>query len=111
MATSVAKLKGMVVGEFGKSFILTCKDLAGTVQNISSYTGTKNVSFRSPKSNKEVTVTLSFSTDGSDGKVAGSFASGDLSESGDWVGTVELRISTTTLTKSEQFIMEVSPAT
>jgi len=111
MATSVAKLKGCVVGEFNKTIILTCKDLAGTVQNISSYTGTKNVLFRSPKSNKEVSCTASFTSDGSDGRISFAFAAGDLSESGDWVGTVELRISTTTLTKSDQFIMEVAQAT
>ncbi len=109
--TTVAKLKGVTVGEFGKTIVLTCKDSTGTVQNISAYTGTKNVVFRTPKSNKEISKTLSFVTDGSEGKVSFSFASGDVSESGDWIGTVELRISTTSLAKSSQFIMEVDPAT
>jgi hypothetical protein len=111
MATTVAKLKGVVVGEFGKQIVLTCKDRSGTAQNVSAYTGTKTVSFRSPKSNKEVTATLSFVTDGSDGKVSFAFASGDLTESGDWYGTVELKISTTTVARSDQFVMEVAPAT
>lgn len=111
MATVVAKLKGCVKGEFGKTIILTCKDLTGTVQNVSAYTGTKTVYFRSAKGNKEVTATLAFVTDGSDGKVSFAFAEGDLSESGDWVGTVELKIGTTAIARSEQFEMEVAPAT
>lgn len=99
---------GCVVGEFGKTIIVTCKDTEGTVQNISSYGGTKEMKFKSPKGNKAVTCTASFVTDGSDGKLSWSFAEGSLVESGDWEGTAVLNDSGATMrAKSYPFILRV----
>jgi len=104
-------LRGLVVGEFGKAFVLTCVDDDGDVQNISAYTGTKALYMRPPNSGeKKVSVTLSFVTDGTDGKLTGSFAANDLSRAGDWDAQVELRIGTSAVAKSIPFIASVAGA-
>ena len=110
MTTNKAIVYGAVVGEFGKTISLTCKDRSGTIQDISAYTGTKTVVARSP-SMKVVTATASFYSTGTDGKVTFSFTSTDIDEAGEWEGQLELRIgSATTLAKSYPFVMKVEGA-
>lgn len=106
-----AIVKGVVVGEFGKTLTLTCKDEDGTVQDISAYTGTKTVVARPPSMAKVITATASFYGTGTDGKVTFSFVSTDIDEVGEWDGQLELRIgAATALAKSYPFIIKVEGA-
>lgn len=105
----MADLNGVVVGEYGKTITLTMKDSSGNVQDISTYTSTKNVTAKPPSGYKTVTATASFLTDGSDGKINFSFADGDIDQAGLWECTVTLE-KTGARVRSEMFTMEVSEA-
>ena len=105
--TSVPLLRGNVVNEYGKTQAITIKNFSGVVQNVSSYTGTKNAIFRSPDSKKTIVCTATFLTDGSDGVVVWSFSSSALLDrEGTWNGQIELR-KTNNLMKSYYFDLEV----
>ena len=84
----MATLTGITVGEFGKTVTITLQDAAGTAVNISSYT-TRTVELVSP-SGKKLSKTAAFQTDGTNGKITFSFASGDVDKDGIWKGQVYL---------------------
>lgn len=99
-------LTGIIEGEFGKTITLTLKNAAGTAQDISSFT-TRTVEFRKPRgAGVGLTKTATFTTDGINGKLDVSFASGDVTEEGLWKGQVRLE-KTGEETRSEIFEMPV----
>ena len=102
----MAKLTGIVQGEYGKNIIITLVK-GGASVNISSYTSI-TVEFRGDRNN--VTRTASFVTDGTDGQIQFSFDLGDnqnLDWKGTWKGQVVL-YKTDELTKSDVFTIEVA---
>jgi len=103
-------LEGVVAMEFGETITLTIVDKSGKAIDISSYDGTKEVTFRHKDGQTTVTRTLSFLTDGSDGKVTFSFASGNIVKAGEWRGQVKLRnAGETIISFSKTFTMIVEP--
>ena len=83
-------LRGLVVGEYGKTNAVTLKDFAGVVQNVSSYTSLIIVS-SSPDGKKKLTSTGAFATDGSDGVISFNYTSGIyLDRPGLWEFQVKL---------------------
>ena len=107
MATTVPVLKGLVVGEYGKTQTITCKDFDGVAQDISSYTGISVVA-RSPGGTKTVSVTGSFATDGTNGKIAWAYSTGTyIDRDGIWSGQIVLT-KTGYKTKSFPFQIEVA---
>ena len=101
-----ARVKGAVVGEYGKGYAVCCKDFDETAQDISTYTGI-TIKSRSPDAKRTFSSTGSFLTDGSDGWVSWSFDSDNYPDRpGDWDEQVWLSKSAT-LTKSYPFILEV----
>jgi len=103
---SLPLLKGLVVGEYGKSHTVTLKDFDGDAQDVSSYTGI-TVKLRSPDSKVTITSTGSWTTDGSDGKVSWAFSSGSLlTRPGIWDGQVGLT-KTGYVSRSYPFSVEV----
>lgn len=87
MATSqgyVGIIRGVAVGSYGNTLLITLKDLAGNVQDVSAYTGTLTALGKPPSGGSAKSATVSFNSDGSDGIVSWSWADGDIDESGDW---------------------------
>lgn len=105
----MASLRGIVVGSYGQTIVVTLKDSDGNVQDISAFTGTKQAVARSPDEKKVVTAAASFTTDGTDGKVQFSFASGDIDRPGDWSMQIVLN-KTGAIAKSYTFTMDVGVA-
>ena len=78
-------LRGFVAGEYGKRNTITMKSFAGTAQDVSAYTTSKQVICRSPDGRKTITCTGAYTTDGSDGSLYWSFSSSDpLDRQGLW---------------------------
>lgn len=89
------KIKGLVVGQFGESVSLTVVDKNGSAVDISSYTTSLQVVLRDPLTLKTLTYSdASFYSDGTDGKVVFTPASGDIDRSGEWEGQIKLEKST-----------------
>ena len=106
MTLILPELKGLVVGEYGKSHSLTLKDFEGAAQNVATYTGI-TVVCRSPEGTKTLALTGSFLTDGTDGVITWSFSTGSfIDRPGIWEGQVELT-KTGYKTKSYPFNAEV----
>jgi hypothetical protein len=84
------KIRGLVVGQYGESISLTVVDKNGSTVDISTYTSGITVTFRDPKSLKTVAFTGTFVTDGTDGKVKFTPATGDLDRPGMWEGQIAL---------------------
>ena len=107
----MATLSGITVGSYGITIQLTCVDASGTAQDVSAYTGagTTKILYAYPpnSSDKIVSATLSFLTDGTDGNLTFAFAAGDIDRPGDWKCQVELTTASAVL-KSIPFIMDVS---
>ena len=83
-------LRGAVVGEYGKTYVVSLKNFEDEDQNASAYTSI-NLYFRSPDGIKTVNCTGAFVTDGSDGLVSWSFDSDTyLDREGVWGGQVKL---------------------
>jgi len=98
-------LRGLVVGEYGKTNAVTLKDFAGVVQNVSSYTSLIVVS-SSPDGRKKLNSTGAFATDGSDGVVTWEYTTGVFIDRGGlWEGQVKLS-KTGELSKTYVFQME-----
>ena len=99
-------LRGLVVGEYGKTNAVTLKDFAGVVQNVSSYTSLIVIS-SSPDGKKKLNSTGAFATDGADGVVTWSYTSGVFCDRpGLWLGQAQLS-KTGELSKTYCFEMEV----
>lgn len=73
------------VGDIGTVFTLTIKDDAGAAVNVSSAAGagTKKIKFLRPDGTV-LEKTATFTTDGTDGKITCTSASGDLNQAGMW---------------------------
>ena len=80
----VGVIRGVAVGSYGQSILITLKDLDGNVQNVSGFTGTKTAIGIAPNKRKTVTATITFNSDGSDGVITWTWASGDIDTPGDW---------------------------
>ena len=80
----VGVIRGVAVGSYGQTLLITLKDLDGNVQNVSAFTGTKSAIGVSPNKRKTVTATISFNSDGTDGLVSWTWASGNIDSPGDW---------------------------
>jgi hypothetical protein len=110
----MADLEGIVQGEFGKTIVLTLKNAAGVVQNLSTYGGTKTLVFRPPSNlGAPITVTGSFTAEsGSDGKLEFQFSSTvNPAYAGEWEGQAELNdTAENKLGKSYPFTMRVEKA-
>lgn len=107
MATEVNKLEGLFVGDFGDAITITLVDDDNVAVDVSAYTGTITVTAISPDELKIVSWTGTFSTDGSDGIITFTPASGDIDREGDWKAQVKLTISTTNVAKSYIFTLSV----
>ena len=103
-------LEGVVQYEFGETITLTMVDNSGVAVDISSYTGTDEVTFRHKDGQTVVTRTLSLVGGGTTGQVSFSFAAGNIIKSGEWRGQVKLRNGAETIiTYSKTFVMNVAP--
>lgn len=102
----MAELENVIVGNFGQKIVLTLQDSGGTAVDVSGYTGTNTVTFRKPDGVPQQ-FTLSFDSDGTDGKVKFTPASGEIDQKGDWIGTIELKVGATVISRSVPFTMEV----
>jgi hypothetical protein len=81
----VGIIRGVAVGSYGQTLLITLKDLDGNVQDASSYDGTNTAVAVSPDGRKTVTATTSWNTDGSDGILSWTWADGAIDRSGDWL--------------------------
>jgi hypothetical protein len=70
------------VGDYGTVFEITLQDQDGAAADVSGAT-TKQIIFRKP-GGTVVTKAADFVTDGTDGKIDYTAASGDLDTAGDW---------------------------
>lgn len=78
------------VGDIGIVLKVTIKDEADAAVDVSAATK-KDITFFRPGDDDLVKPTV-FMTDGTDGKVKYTFASGDLSKPGNWKFQIELNI-------------------
>jgi len=81
---NIGVIRGVAVGSYGQTILITLKDFDGVAQNVSAYTGTRSAIALSPDGGKRVTATVSFSTDGTDGIISWTWAAGDIDRPGDW---------------------------
>ncbi len=102
-------IRGIAMGSYGQTILVTLKDLDGNVQDVSALNSTKTALATSPGKTKDITATVSFNTDGSDGKVSWVWADGDIDRSGDWEVQIVLN-SATARVKSFIGQMPVIPA-
>lgn len=88
--TAKLLLRGAVVGEYGKTFVVVLKNFENEAQDVSAYTGI-NFYFRSPDGIKTITCSGAFVTDGSDAQVGWSFSStAPLDRDGVWEAQCKL---------------------
>jgi hypothetical protein len=99
------KITGMSVGQFGVAVSTVIVDNDNIFIDISSYT-TKQVKLRSPKALKTVTLSVSFTTDGSDGAVYFTPGDGDIDRPGTWLGMIILSKSGAE-THTQEFSLDV----
>jgi hypothetical protein len=85
-------MEHIVKGTYGQTIEITIQQ-DGTTQDISSYTTTKQIILKAP-SNKIVTLTAAFKTDGTDGIVTASLEDGNIDEAGEW--EIQARLANTT---------------
>ncbi len=104
----MAEIANVVVGTFGTKIVLTMVDANGVVVDVSAYDGTLTVKFRKPDSAETQTFTLTFDSDGIDGKLKFTPVTGEIDKVGEWDGTVNLtNVAITIIARSAPFIMEV----
>lgn len=98
----------VVQGAYGETITLTLQNKQGTAQDVSSYDGDKEISFRAPRNLKVFSSTADFNSDGIDGKIDFVFdADTNPDIDGDWECTVELA-KTGVLSRSFPFLMHVA---
>ena len=88
----VGVIRGVAVGSYGQTILITLKDLDGNIQNVSAFTGTRTAIGVSSDKRKTVSAAISFNGDGSDGVVSWVWAAGDIDRPGDW--EVQLTLNT-----------------
>ncbi len=91
----------------GLNIILTAKDQAGAIVNISS-ASTKNLVFVRPDGTT-FTRAGAFVTDGGDGKLKYVTQSGDLNQAGDWEIEADIVLAGGFAARSSKIIMAVDP--
>ena len=80
----VGIVRGVAVGSYGQTILVTLKDLDGAAQDVSAYTGTKTAIATSPDKTKVATATITFNASGTDGVITWTWASGDIDRPGNW---------------------------
>lgn len=103
----MAEIANVIVGNFGKEIILTVQDASSVAIDLSGYTGINIITFRKPDSAGTQSWTLSFTTDGIDGKVEFTPLTGEIDTIGEWDGTIEFKVGATVVARTNSFIMEV----
>ena len=89
----VGIIRGVSVGSYGQTMLITLKDLDGNVQDVSAYNGTNSAIAKSPDNKKTATATVTFNAGGTDGVVLWTWADGDIDRAGDWSVQVVLNKS------------------
>ena len=80
----IGVIRGVAVGSFGQTLLITLKDLDGAAQDVSAYQASSSSALaRSPDGRKTVSSTLTFN-DASNGVVQWTWASGAIDRPGDW---------------------------
>ncbi len=111
MSDLVNYIDKIFVGQFGEAITITIVDSDGTAVDISGYDGTKQVLIVSEDGQKNVTWTASFATDGTNGQLSVTPATGELDRAGDWRGQAKLQNSgATIIAYSKVFTMKVEEA-
>lgn len=77
-------IRGVAVGSYGQTLLITLKDQDGVVQDVSAFTGTKTAIGLTPDKRDTVSRTVSFNSDGADGVVSWTWAAGNIDRPGDW---------------------------
>lgn len=85
------RLTGIVVGQYGEPIYITVVDDNGNSINISGYTTLKQVTIFNPGSLTVKSYTAAFTTDGTDGGLNFTPATGDIDGAGTWKGQVRLK--------------------
>ncbi len=109
MSTILNQISGLVVGQYGEGIILTIADDNAVPVDISTYTGLKELILRSPDELKTLTYSISFNTDGTDGKIVFVPLIGDIDRPGVWHGQIIL-VSATAKIPTQIFTVKVSEA-
>lgn len=105
LTNKIQTINGVVVGSYLQVIQVACVDADGVAQDVSGYT-TRTAVAMPPDHRKTVTASVTYVTDGTDGLVQWSFASGDIDRAGNW--EVQLEFSTVSkMVKSYTAIMEV----
>jgi hypothetical protein len=107
----VGVIRGVAVGSYGQTLLITLKDLDGTAQDVSGFDTAANQMLAlgvSPDGKKRPSAALDFNGDGSDGVVSWTWASGDIDRPGDWEVQLVLN-SATSRVKSYIAKMPVIP--
>ena len=105
----IGVIRGVAVGSYGQTVLITLKDLGGVAQDVSAYTGTRTARALSPDGTRVVSATVSFNTDGTDGKVTWTWAATDIDRPGDWTVQIVLNSASARI-KSFLAKMPVIPA-
>jgi len=96
--------------DYGQILTITIKDTdTDAAADVSSYTTAQHVFFRDPDGNLSSAKTAAFDTDGSDGVVTYTLASGDIDEPGRWEVCARVTSGTAVLT-SEWKVFQVGPS-
>ena len=84
----------MQINDFGTVLLITIKDQDDATVNVSSADAEakRQITFRR-KDGSEITKSLSFDSDGTDGKVEYTFADGDIDITGEWEYQVYLDLT------------------
>jgi len=99
-------IENVIVGEYGYPVFLHLVDEDNESMNISVY-DTFQVMLRTPDDLKLVTYTATLFSDGTDGKLYFTPASGDIDRSGTWKGMVKLTDTGVAVAKSQPIDMKV----
>jgi hypothetical protein len=101
-------LDAIIADDFGQVVELTITDTdSGEFADISSYSDAQVFLLKSPKGSVSGALTAAFSSDGTDGKVKYTLASGDIGQGGNWAIRARVTKSGAQLTsKWTQFQVE-----
>jgi len=102
------KITGVVVGQYGEAIILAIVDDNGVAIDVSSYATAKTLTMRDKYTLKVLSYSLTFVTDGTNGQVKFTPASGDIDRAGDWEGQIELDTASARAI-TQRFTIEVEP--
>ena len=77
-------IRGVAVGSFGQTLLITLKDEDGVIQDVSAFSGIRTAIALTPDKRDTKTASVSFNATGSDGVVSWTWADGDIDRPGDW---------------------------